>query len=62
MKYKIEGYYNQRIGGEYVAEIEATSPEEARRKIKMGLGEIIFKQKWNDNYSFDINESEITES
>jgi hypothetical protein len=61
MKYELKGYYNQRTGGEYVAEVEASSPEEARRKLKMGLGEITFNQKWDDNYSFDLNEAEITE-
>jgi hypothetical protein len=61
MKYELTGYYNQRTGGEYIAEVEASSPEEARRKLKMGLGEIRFNQKWDDNYSFDINEAEITE-
>jgi hypothetical protein len=59
MKYKITGYYNQRVGGEYVAEVEASSPEEAKRKLKMGLGDIFFTEKWNDGYSFDINEGEI---
>jgi hypothetical protein len=59
MKYQITGYYNQRVGGEYVAEVEASSPEEAKRKLKMGLGDIFFTEKWNDGYSFDINEGEI---
>jgi len=62
MKYKIEGWYTQNVGGTYTIEVEAASEAEAIEKAKQGLHtDIYFTEKWSDSESCDLDDDlEIT--